>query len=153
MANSKPLLLLIACGGLFFGALFLYIGWRLWSNGRELRSTGISTHATVQKKFRKAADRSWGGLENYYVRCAFQDANGQAHETEIKVPSKLWRQLREGGTLAITYLPGHVEMAQAGPRWGWQVRGVLGIGLMLLGLAALVVFPLGILREMLQSVR
>lgn len=153
MTDSKTLPLLIACGGLFFGALFLYVGWRLWSNGRELRSHAISTSATITKKLRKAEDRSWGGLENYYLRCAFTDANGQAHETEVKVPSKLWRQVREGGTLTITYMPGRVETVQAGPRWGWQVRGVLGIGLMLLGMAALVMFPLGILREMLQRTR
>ena len=153
MADSKTLHLLIAGGGLLFGVLFLFVGWRLWSNGRELRSAGISTTATVQMKFRKAEDRSWGGLENYYIRCTFTDTNGQAHESDVKVQSKLWRQLREGGTLAITYLPGRTEMAQAGPRWGWQVRGVLGIGVMLLGLAALIVFPLGILREMLQSTR
>lgn len=136
-----------------FGVLFLFLGWRLWSNGRELRSNGISTGATISKKFRKAEDRSWGGLENFYVRCVFQDENRQAHETEVKVPSKLWRQLREGGTLTITYLPERIETVQAGPRWGWQVRGVLGIGLMLFGLVALIVFPFGILREMLQVTR
>jgi hypothetical protein len=151
MTDSKTLHLLIASGGLLFGVLFLFLGWRLWSNGRELRSTGISTGATITKKFRKAEDRSWGGLENYYVRCAFKDSEGQAQETEVKLPSKLWRQLREGGTLELTSRPGQVNAAQAGPRWGWQVRGVLGIGLMLFGLAALVVFPLGVLRELLQS--
>jgi hypothetical protein len=153
MTNSKTLHWLIAGGGLLFGCLFLFLGWRLWSNGRELRRSGVSVSATVQKKFRKAEDRSWGGLENYYVRCTFTDINGQAHETEVKVPSKLWRQLREGGTVEMTYLPGQIKAAQAGPRWGWQVRGVLGIGLMLLGLAALIMFPFGILREMLQSAR
>ncbi len=149
MTDSITLPLLIASGGLLFGCLFLFLGWRLWSNGRDLRSDGISTNATITKKFRKAEDGSWGGLENYYVRCTFTDTSGQAHESDVKVPSKLWRQLREGGTLAITHLPGNMETMQAGPRWGWQVRGVLGIGLMLFGLAALVVFPLGILRELL----
>ena len=150
MANtSKSLLLAVAGGGIFFGALFLFIGWRLWREGRELRSAGVSTDATILKKFRKPEDGSWGGLENYYVRCAWQDAAGATHEIEVKVQSKLWRQLSEGGSVAITYLPGQVETARAGPRWGWKLRGAVGIVIMIFGVIAIIVFPFSALRALL----
>jgi len=140
---SRELLLIVGLGGVFFGALFLFVGWRLWREGRELRSAGISTQAKILKKFRKSEDRSWGGLENYYVLCGFEDETGLAREVEIKVPSKGWRWLREGSTLPVTFVPGQIETARAGARWGWKLRGAIGIIVMLYGLAALVVFPLG----------
>lgn len=151
MNDSKAFLALIAAGGLFFGLLFIFLGWKLWSNGRELRSSGITVSATIKQKFRNAKDQSWGGLENYYLRCTFQDASGNAEEMEVKVPSKLWRQLREGQNFDITYLPGQIESAEAGPRWGWQVRGFIGVAMMLFGIVALTVIPLGILRELLSA--
>ena len=98
---SKSLLLVVALGGLFYGAIFLYVGWRLWREGRELRSAGVTANAKVLKKYRKSEDRSWGGLENYYVLCGFQDEAGIAREVEVKLPSKLWRWLHEGSTQAF----------------------------------------------------
>ena len=89
--NTAPteLLIAVAVGGLFFGALFIFVGWRLWNVGRELRRSGVTARTEVLQKLRKSEDRSRGGLGNYYVRCAWRDEAGVLREVEVKLPSKL----------------------------------------------------------------
>lgn len=144
---AKDIVLLIAAGGLLFSLMFIFLGRYLWIEGREMRGAGVTVTATVLKKLRHPEDRSWGGLENYYVRCSFNDAVGKAHEVELKVQSKLWRQTREGGTLWLTYMNGQPETARVGPRLGWQIRGIVGTIIMAFGIVALLVIPFAAFRE------
>ncbi|MEO5961498.1 MAG: DUF3592 domain-containing protein [Opitutaceae bacterium] len=146
--EGRGFALLIALGGVAFGALFIAVGWYLWREGRELRRTGVTANATVQKKFRQAEGATWGGLEDYHVRCTFSDSStGKVHERDLKVQSKLWRQLRDGGSLLLTFLPGQPETARPGPKLGWKIRGFVGLAMLVVGAAAILIFPFAALRD------
>jgi hypothetical protein len=145
--EGRGFALLIALGGIAFGALFIAIGWYLWREGRELRRTGVTVTATVLKKFRQAEGATWGGLEDYHVRCTFTDpGTGKVQERDLKVQSKLWRQLREGGALPLTLIPTQPETVRPGPKLGWKIRGIAGFVMLAVGVAAVTIFPFAALR-------
>ena len=110
--------LLLACVGIAVGTLFCLGGLYLWRGGRQMRNEGITVEATISKKFRKGS-----GLENYYAVFQFTDEQGKRQSIELKVHSRAWRSMDEGGTEQITYLPGRPETADYGPRWGKQILG------------------------------
>ena len=110
--------LLFVCAPIIGGSLFCFGALYFWRAGRELRERGVSTQATVVKKLRKG-----GGLENYYALFTFVDLQGRPQTLELKVRSRAWRMLREGGTEAITYLPEQPEKAELGPKWAKQLLG------------------------------
>ena len=142
--------MLAAAGGLLIGALFIWIGLHLWRDGRELRRSGVTVTAKVQEKYRKTEDRSWGGLENYYIRCVFTGTDGQTNAVELKVQSKQWRQLTEQGPVKLTWLPGQPDSVKLGPRWGRKLRGAIGFVMIAIGGISVVVFPLGGLLDFLR---
>jgi hypothetical protein len=139
----KAFNLLFGAGGLAFGVLFIFIGLYLWRDGRELRKNGVTITATVQKKLRKADDKSWGGIENYYIQCSFADTNGATNQVEMKVQSKVWRQLDEGGIVKLTWLPGDTQSVKMGPLWGRKIRGIVGLVMVAFGGIAAIAFPIG----------
>ena len=143
--------LLIAFGGLLIGTIFIFIGWYLWYDGRDLRSHGRTVTATVLKKFRKADQGLLGQLENYYVRCAFQDTTGLLHEVEVSLHSKLWFQVREGNTAKLTYLQTNPDETQFGSRFDWQVRGWVGMVMIVFGVLGIAVISFGAFQEWLQA--
>ncbi|MCI0539366.1 MAG: hypothetical protein L0Z50_29510 [Verrucomicrobiales bacterium] len=147
MEHSRFLPLLIGSGGLLLGALFVVIGSHLWRDGRELRRLGKTVRATVQMKFCKEDDRSWAGFENYYLRCILPGTNGQMHLLELKVKSKVWRGLKEGGSVALTWLPGRLDSTKIGPLWGRRLRGFVGATMIGFGAVAAMIFPIGGLLE------
>jgi hypothetical protein len=110
--------LLLVCAVIVAGSLFFFAALYFWRAGRGLRERGVTTQATVVKKFRKGK-----GLENYYALFSFADLQGRPQTVEIKVLSRAWRRLREGGTEAITYLPEQPEKAGLGPKWAKQLLG------------------------------
>jgi len=63
------------------------------------------------------------GLENYYARFTFVNLQGRQENLELKVRSRAWRMLREGGIETITYPPDQPEKAEVGPKWGKQLLG------------------------------
>jgi hypothetical protein len=143
MEESRFLPLLLGAGGLLLAGLFIVIGCYLWRDGRELRRIGQTVKATVRKKFRKADDRSWGGFENYYILCSLGDVEGPSHVIELKVQSKVWRSLREGGSVALTWLPGKLDSIKMGPLWGRRLRGAVGAAMIGFGTVAAIAFPVG----------
>jgi hypothetical protein len=151
MEHPRFLALLIGAGGLLLGALFIVIGSYLWRDGRELRRLGETVRANVQKKFRKEDDRSWAGLENHYLRCSLPGTNGQTHILELKVQSKVWHGLKEGGSVALTWLPGRLDSIKMGPLWGRRLRGLLGAIMIGFGAVATIMFPIGGLLEFLRG--
>lgn len=153
MTDSKAFPVLIGIGGVAFGILFLFLGRALWAGGRELRRQGTSTHADVVRKWRKADDASWGGMENCYIQCRYTNATGSLEEIELKVQSRAWRQISEGGRVWLSYIPGRPQSVVLGPFWAQKLRGLVGIVLMLAGTAALVVFPWQAVREVLLASR
>lgn len=146
-SSSTILPLLIAFGSLLIGTLFLFIGWYLWYEGRDLRNNGHTVTATVLGKFRKEDQGLLGQLENYYVRCAFQDMAGRLHEVEMSVQSKLWLQMREGNTTQLTYVPTDPDETQPGSLLDWRVRGVIGIVMMTFGALAVIFISVGAFQE------
>lgn len=149
-SSSTVLPLLIAFGGLIIGILFILIGWYLWYEGRDLRNNGHTVTATVLKKFRKEDQGLLGQLENYYIRCAFQDTTGLLREVEVHMQSKLWFQVREGNTTKLTYLPTDPDETQPGSHFDWKMRGVIGIIMMIFGVLAIAVISVGAFQEWLQ---
>jgi hypothetical protein len=119
-----------AVGAAFCGGM-LYLR-RL---GRELRTKGVTARATVHRKFRGDQD----SLENFYAVFSFEDRQHTPRLVEVKVPSRVWRGLREGETTAITYLADHPETAGIGPAWGRKLVGGALLYLALVG-AALAIF-------------
>lgn len=102
------------------GALFCAGALCFWMSGREMRTKGITVQPMVTKKFRKGA-----GIENYYALVSFVDRYGRPHSLELKIASRAWRSMREGGTTVITYLPDQPERAVQGPRWAKSLIGFL----------------------------
>lgn len=149
--SSTFLPLLIAFGGLFLGAIFILIGWYLWYEGRELRTNGRTVTAIVKEKFRKVDQDLLGQLENYYIRCVFQDTTGLLQEVEVSLQSKRWYQVSEGKTTQLTYVPDDLDETLPGSRFGWQVRGVIGIALMALGVLSTAVISVGAFQEWLRT--
>ena len=150
-ATSSILPLLIAFGGLFIGALFTLIGWYLWYEGRDLRTSGLTVTAIVLKKFRREDQGLLGELENYYARCMFLDPAGLRHEVDVSMQSKRWFQLNEGATTRLTYVPEGLDETQPGSRFNWQLRGVLGIVMIAFGLLAIAVFTINGFQEWLSA--
>lgn len=142
--------LLIAFCGLFFGALFLFIGWYFWYDGRDLRSNGLTVTATILKKFQKADQGMRGLLQSYYAQCQFYDSSGEAHEVDVYMNSSLWYQVREGATTQLTYVPDELDEPMPGSRSNWEVRGVFGIGLMALGMLLILFLTIGGIQEWLR---
>jgi hypothetical protein len=110
--------LFFVCAPIVAGSLVCCGALHFWRSGRDLRKRGVTTQATVAKKLRKG-----GGLENYYARLTFVNLQGRQEELELKVRSRAWRMLREGGIETITYLPDQPEKAELGPKWGKQLLG------------------------------
>ena len=149
--DSKSLPLLIAFGGLVIGTIFILVGWWLRQDPNGLRQRGVTVKATIQKKIRKAGDNSWGGLENYYLQCQFTDGEGKAREADIKVQSKAWRMLKEGGVVSLTWLPGEIGSIRYGSKLSLRIKAGVGWTLFGLGIIALVVFPFSGIREFLKA--
>ncbi len=149
--ETKTLPLLIALGGLLIGTIFLLLGWWLRQDPHNLRQRGVTVQATILKKIRKADDQSWGGLENYYLQCHFADAKGKPHEAEIKVQSKAWRMLKEGGVVSLTWLPGDISSISYGSKLSLRIKAGVGWTLFGLGIVALVIFPFNGIREFLKG--
>jgi hypothetical protein len=149
--DTKTLPLLIALGGLLIGTIFLLLGWWLRQDPHELRNRGVTVKATILKKIRKADDQAWGGLENYYIQCQFADAEGKPREVEIKVQSKAWRMLKEGGVVSLTWLPGDISSISYGSKLSLRIKAGVGWTLVGLGIVALVIFPFNGIREFLKA--
>src|SRR5688572_16738761 len=149
--ETKTLPLLIALGGLLIGTIFLLLGWWLRQDPNDLRQRGVTVKATILKKFRKAGDQSWGGLENYYLQCQFVEAEGKPRDVEIKVQSKAWRMLKEGGVVSLTWLPGNLASIRYGSKLSLQIKAGVGWTLVGLGIVALVIFPFNGIREFLKA--
>ena len=96
------------------GSAFCLIFLWFWRSEREMCAKGITTQAVVVKKFR-GSGTNW--LLTYAV-FSFVDENQRRQQVEVKVLSRLWHGLREGGSTKITYLPGRPETAAPGPQWG-----------------------------------
>jgi hypothetical protein len=111
----------------------------------------VRADATVLKKFRKEEGATWGGLENYFVTLAFTNASGQKFETELKLASKVWRKLDEGGSFAVSYLPAKPEAVFQGPPFAHKFRCGVAVVLMAFGLVAVIVFPVGGIKELIQA--
>lgn len=125
-ADAKTLLL--TCGAIVAGLLFLLGGLYFWRSGRELREQGVTTEATVVQKLRKG-----GGIENYYAVVTFTDLQGTPQTLELKVLSRAWHGLREGEPVTITYLPAQPEKSSVGAKWGKQLFGWFFLFLALAG--------------------
>ena len=146
--DSRTFAYLIALAGVGFGTLFIFLGLYLWREGKEVRQTGVTVNAAILKKLRKAEGASWGGLENYFIRCSYLDAATQSREeVELKVQSKVWRSLDEGGTVKLTVIPGRPDTIRMGPLWGRKARAGIGVVMMLFGAAAILVFPFAALNH------
>lgn len=143
--------LLIAFGGLLFGAVFMFIGWYLWYEGQDLRSSGLTVRATVLRKFRKADQGLWGNLESFYAQCQFRDITGQSREVDVYMGAKRWYQVSEGATTMVTYVPNEVDEPLPGSRFGWQLRGFIGISMMTLGMLLILILTVGGVQEWLAS--
>jgi hypothetical protein len=149
--DSKKLPLLIALGGLVIGTIFLLLGWWLRQDPHGLRTRGVTVEAQINRKFRKADDSAWGGLENYYLQCEFADAEGNPRSVEIKVQSKAWRMLKEGGKVSLTWLPGDINSISYGSGLSLRIKAGVGWALVGLGIAALIIFPFNGIREFLKA--
>ncbi|WP_338874851.1 hypothetical protein WBJ53_04445 [Spirosoma sp. SC4-14] len=149
MATILPLL--IAFGGLFFGALFFFVGWYLWYDGRDLRTSGLTVTATILKKFRKADQGAWGNLESYYAQCLFHDAAGQPREVDVYMHSRLWAQVTEGTTTQLTYVPDELDEPLPGSRSNWEVRGIVGVGLMAFAVLLILTLTIGGIQAWLSA--
>ena len=147
--DPKFLPYLIAVGGLFFGSLFIFLGTRLWKSSRMLATMGISVEANVRQKFRRDEGATWGGLENAFVLLAYNDVSGQAHQSELKVSTKIWRQLKEGGTFAVSYLPAQPDRIFPHAVIAHKIRCGIAVVLIGLGAVALVLFPTSAVRDIL----
>jgi hypothetical protein len=156
MASSdapKFLPYLIAAGGLLFGALFIFLGTRLWKSSRELATTGVTVEATIRKKVRREEGATWGGLENAFVLLAYTDATGRGLETELKVATKIWHRLDEGGTFGISYLPAQPEKVFPHTVLAHKIRCGVAIALIGVGAIAVVLFPSLGIREAWRATR
>jgi len=68
------------------------------------------------------------------VRCTFTDpSTGVAHELALKIPTRLWHSLHQGGSLPIVVKPGEPNSARPGVLLGWKIRGFVGLTLMAFG--------------------
>jgi hypothetical protein len=149
--DTKTLPLFIALGGLLIGTIFVLVGWWLRQDPHDLRKHGVTLKAVILKKLRKADDHSWGGLENYYLQCQFMDAEGKPREVEIKVQSKAWRMLKEGGVVSLTWLSGDIGSIRYGSRLSLRIKAGVGWTLFGLGIVALVIFPFNGIRAFLKA--
>jgi hypothetical protein len=147
--DSLVLTLAVSLGGVLFGALFIFLGRALWRSSRQLARRGLSAEARVLRKLRKPEAATWGGLEDYFVALTYRDVAGNERSAELKVMSKVWRQLREGGRFRVSYLPESPESVVAGPVFAHKIRCVVGAVMMLFGAAAVVVFPGAALQALL----
>ncbi len=55
------------------------------------------------------------------------------HEIDVPMQSKRWFQVREGNKTQLTFVPNDPEETQSGSKLGWQIRGIIGVGLLVLG--------------------
>ena len=145
--DPKFLPYLIAAGGLFFGSLFIFLGTRLWKSSRGLATMGISVEASIRQKFRRDGGATWGGLEDAFVLLAYTDASGQAHQGELKVSTKIWRQLKEGGTFGVSYLPAQPDKIFPHTVVAHKIRCGVALVLIGLGAVAIVLFPISAVRD------
>jgi hypothetical protein len=130
------------------GAAFSWGALHFWQAGKEFREGGVTAQATVLKKYRKG-----GGLENYYATFGFTDRFGKSYTVEMKLRSRAWRGIREGGTGPVTYLPDSPERAEFGPRWGKQLLGwfylffaLVGGAMAVIGAGTLIAMLLGLVK-------
>ncbi|GAB3506319.1 hypothetical protein GCM10027341_39180 [Spirosoma knui] len=139
--------LLIAFGGFVISVFCTLVGWYLWYEGRDLRSSGLTVTATVLTKFRREDPGLLGELENYYARCMFLDAAGLPQEVDVSMQSRRWIQLSEGTTTRLTYVPEELDDTQPGSRRSWLLRSALGLAMMGGGLLAITVCVISGLQE------
>jgi hypothetical protein len=144
---QKFLPYLVAAGGLFFGALFIFLGTRLWKSSRELATTGITVKANITKKFRREEGATWGGLENTFILIRYTDVSGRERTGEVKVATKVWGQLKEGGTFGVSYLPAQPDKVYPHPVIAHKIRCWVAFALIGIGALALVIFPVAAFRE------
>ncbi|MFD2574249.1 hypothetical protein ACFSUS_26680 [Spirosoma soli] len=150
-SSATILPLLVAFGGLFVGIVCILIGWYLWYEGRDIRSSGLTVTAIVLEKFRKEDQGLMGEMINYYVRCSFQDATGLAREVDVSMRSRRWFQLSEGATTRLTYVPEELDESQPGSHFVWQLRGFAGITMIVFGIVTIAVCTVSRLLEWLNS--
>ncbi|GAB3889397.1 hypothetical protein [Spirosoma agri] len=153
MQTITILPLLIAFGALSVGMLCLLVGWYLWYESQDLRSGGLTVTATILKKFRKDDQGIGRSLESYYAQCQFYDPTGQAREVDVYMQLKRWLQMDEGTTTLLTYIPDERDEPLLGSRFNWQLRGMIGLGLMALGMCLILVLTVGGIQEWLTMNR
>jgi hypothetical protein len=126
---------------MLMGAAVGSIGLYFWREGSDLRSSGVEARAVILKRFRKSGDKYLLGIENYFITVEFLDAQQRRWTVDIRVPSRQWHWLREGGTESIVYLPLNPARARVITRLGNTVVGLIEIFAMGVG-AMFVLFGL-----------
>lgn len=141
----------IGLGGLLIGTLFAYLGWRLWGSSIEWAKSGISAQAAVLKKYRQAEGAAWGGLEDCFVELEYTVGAADKRKAHLRLPSKVWRRVKEGGPLGVAYLPSAPENVVAGTVFAHKIRCGIAAILMVTGALSVVIFPVGAIREVLAK--
>ncbi|MFO1499446.1 MAG: DUF3592 domain-containing protein [Verrucomicrobiota bacterium] len=150
MSAGKILPFLVAAGGVLFGLLFIFIGWKLWHSSIRLARSGQTASATVLKKLRKEEGAAWGGLENYFVDLSYPTSDGRRRQVQMRLASKIWRTLAESGSFKISYLPGEPDKVFPHAVVAHQFRCGIAVVMMIFGAAAVGVFPIAALSEILR---
>jgi hypothetical protein len=77
------------------------VAWRGWQM-RQLATHGVETHASI---IRKVRFRGKSGVPSYRIRYAFTASDGRSCEGTVALTETEAEMYRDGGTIAITYLP------------------------------------------------
>jgi hypothetical protein len=118
--------------GLAIGAAYMaWIGYGLF-RGSQMLLNALEASAKVNKLY-----ETRGGC---YADITFTDAAGVQRSITIGVMQKIWKYLKEGGTISISYEAGNPNRARYGGSGAQAVYAVSGFGLMAIGSALSLLF-------------
>lgn len=131
--------MLIAFAPIIVGALIAVGAGYYWRLGRELRTNGVTTNATVISK--RATTGTMGDYIEFTLR--FLDNTGNPRVATVKERKLRAGMTREGMSMAVTYLPSRPDIVEIGYRWGKKLQAWV-IVLFGLGGVWMVVYGLGL---------
>jgi hypothetical protein len=118
--------------GLAMGAAYMaWIGYGLF-RGSQILKNPLEAAATVNKLY-----ETGGGC---YADISFKDVAGVQRATTIGMMQKIWKYLKVGGTISISYEAGNPNQARYGGQAAQAVYAIAGFTLMAIGSALSLMF-------------
>lgn len=127
MSKVKELFFFIVLAGI--GVILIVGGFKEFKNSKRLIAEGKSTVGKVVDSEERRGRR---GRRSYYLTVAFQTAQQQAVQRELRVSRVVYTSGTDTGAVKVNYLPSNPSVCQFGEKaaakYGTMVWGFLALG-------------------------